>query len=151
MARHIPASFFASVRIIMKAIRYILILLLLSCVLKAAAQTTGPSAQPATRHHLMPVPASVRFNPGRLSIGKSFNVAARGKVDTRLQSAIDRAVRRLEGRTLMEFQRGLASDANTATLLVETQGPGKVVPAVDEDESYSLEVSDRQAVLRAPT
>jgi hexosaminidase len=51
----------------------------------------------------------------------------------------------------MEFQRGLASDANTATLLIETQGPGKAVPSVDEDESYSLEVSDKQAVLRAAT
>jgi hexosaminidase len=138
-------------RIIMKAIRYISFLLLLSCVLKVAAQTNAPVAQPVTQHHLMPVPASVRFNPGRLSIGKSFNVAAGGKVDERLQAAIDRAVRRLEGRTGIEFQRGLASDANTATLLIETQGPGKAVPSVDEDESYSLEVSDRQAVLRAQT
>jgi hexosaminidase len=135
----------------MKAIRYISILLLLSCVLKVAAQTTGPSAQPVNQHHLMPVPASVRFNPGRLPIGKSFSVAARGIVDDRLQAAIDRAVRRLEGRTGIEFQRGLSGDANTATLLVETQGPGKAVPSVDEDESYTLEVSDRQATLRAQT
>ncbi|HEV2912997.1 MAG TPA: family 20 glycosylhydrolase [Pyrinomonadaceae bacterium] len=135
----------------MKAIRYISILLLLSCALEAIAQTNGPGAQPPTQHHLMPVPASVRFTPGRLSIGKSFNVAVRGKADARLQAAVDRVVRRLEGRTLMEFQRGLASDANTATLLIETQGPGKAVPSVDEDESYSLEVSDKQAVLRAAT
>lgn len=135
----------------MKAIRYISILLLLSCVLKATAQTNVPGAQPATQHHLMPVPASVRFNPGRLSIGKSFNVAARGKVDGRLQSAIERAVRRLEGRTGMEFGRGLSSDADNATLLIETQGLGKAVPSVDEDESYSLEVSGRQALLRAQT
>jgi hexosaminidase len=51
----------------------------------------------------------------------------------------------------MEFGRGLSSDATTATLLIETQGPGKAVPSVDEDESYTLEVSDKQAVLRAPT
>jgi hexosaminidase len=51
----------------------------------------------------------------------------------------------------MEFRRGLATEANTATLVVETQGPGKAVPSVDEDESYALEVSDKQAVLRAPT
>lgn len=99
----------------------------------------------------MPVPASVSFNPGRLSITKSFKVSARGHVDARLQSAIERAVRRLEGRTVMEFPRGLAGDASAATLVVETQGPGQRVPSVDEDESYTLEVSDKQALLRAPT
>jgi hexosaminidase len=99
----------------------------------------------------MPVPASVRFSPGRLLITKAFTVGVRGRADERLQAAIDRMRRRLEGRTVMELQRGPASDANTATLLVETQGPGKTVPSVDENESYSLDVSDRQAVLRAPT
>lgn len=99
----------------------------------------------------MPVPASVRFNPGKLSITKSFTVSARGHIDARLQSGIERAVRRLEGRTVLEFPRGLAVDAATATLVVETQGTGKRVPSVDEDESYTLEVSDKQAVLRAPT
>jgi hexosaminidase len=99
----------------------------------------------------MPVPSSVRFNPGRLPITKSFTVGTRGRADERLQAAIDRMLRRLEGRTVMELQRGPASDANTATLFIETQGPGKPVPSVDEDESYSLEVSDKQAMLRAPT
>ena len=99
----------------------------------------------------MPVPASVRFNPGRLLITGSFAVAARGHVDDRLQAGIERAVRRLEGRTVLEFRRGLAGDASAATLLVETLGPGQRVPSVDEDESYTLDVSERQAVLRAPT
>ncbi|HEV7377171.1 MAG TPA: family 20 glycosylhydrolase [Pyrinomonadaceae bacterium] len=139
----------------MRARKYIPIILLLSCVLNAAAQTTESGTQsiaaPATQHHLMPVPASVRFNPGRLLITKSFTVGARGRTDERLQAAIDRMLRRLEGRTGMELQRGPTSDANTATLIIETQGPGKAVPSVDEDESYSLEVSDKQAILRAPT
>ena len=139
----------------MRARKYIHIILLLSCVLNAAAQTTGSGTQslasPLAQQHLMPVPASVRFNPGRLPITKSFNVGTKGRADERLQAAIDRMRRRLEGRTGMELQRGSTSDANAATLMVETQGPGKAVPSVDEDESYSLEVSDRQAVLRAPT
>ncbi|HYY57537.1 MAG TPA: family 20 glycosylhydrolase [Pyrinomonadaceae bacterium] len=135
----------------MKAIRYLSILLLLSCVLRVAAQDAAPNTQALTRHNLMPVPASVRFTPGRLPIAKSFTVAARGHMDGRLQAAIDRVVRRLEGRTVMEFQRGLTTDANTATLVVEAQGQGKALPSVDEDESYALEVSDKQAVLRAAT
>ena len=112
---------------------------------------TQSMASPMSEHHLMPVPASLRFNPGRLPINKSFNFGMRGRTDERLQAAIDRMLRRLEGRTGVELQRSPASDANTATLVVEAQGPGKPVPSVDEDESYSLEVSDKQAILRAPT
>jgi hexosaminidase len=136
----------------MKAISYVSILLLLSCVLKIGAQTGGANASlVATRHNLMPVPASVRFNTGRLAITKSFTVAAKGYVDDRLRSGIARAVRRLEGRTVLEFPQGLAADATPATLVVECQKPGQTVPSVEEDESYSLEVTDRQAQLRAAT
>src|SRR5205085_4632249 len=72
-------------------------------------------------------------------------------VDERLRAGVDRMLRRLEGRTVLELARGLGADATGAKLLVETRGPGKTIPAVDEDESYTLEVNERQAVLRAPT
>ncbi|HEX8500078.1 MAG TPA: family 20 glycosylhydrolase [Pyrinomonadaceae bacterium] len=133
----------------MKAYRLVPALLLLSFVLQsAAAQAPAPAV---TRHNLMPVPASVRFGAGRLAVDKSFTVAAAGAVDERLRAGIDRAVRRLEGRTVLEFARGLAADPARATLVVEARGPGKAVPAVDEDESYTLEVTERQASLRAAT
>jgi hexosaminidase len=136
----------------MRAIGYVSILLLLSCALKTGAQTGGASAAPAaSRHNLMPVPASVRFNPGRLAVNKSFSVAAKSYVDDRLRSGIARALRRLGGRTVLEFAQGLAADAVPATLVVECQKPGQAVPSVEEDESYSLEVTDRQATLLAPT
>nr|MDQ3804929.1 family 20 glycosylhydrolase [Acidobacteriota bacterium] len=38
-----------------------------------------------------------------------------------------------------------------AALVVEAGGPGRAVPSVEEDESYTLEVTERQAVLKAPT
>jgi hexosaminidase len=47
--------------------------------------------------------------------------------------------------------RGLASDAASATLVVEAKGPGRAIPSVEEDESYTLEVSDTQASLKAAT
>lgn len=130
----------------MKAIKHLLLVLLLSVAPRAAAQTAAP-----VQHQLMPVPAAVRFNQGRLPITSSFTVATRGHSDDRLRAAIQRAARRLEGRTVFEFRRDLAGDATSATLVVETQGPGKAIPSVDEDESYTLDVTDRQAVLRAPT
>src|SRR5947209_4153568 len=135
----------------MKLRQHISAALLVSCVLRVCAQTAGPNTQPANQHHLMPVPASVRFNPGRLAITKSFAVAARGHSDERLRAGIARAVRRLEGRTVLELPLEPSGDANSAALVVECKGPGMTVPSVDEDESYSLEVTDKQAVLRAAT
>jgi hexosaminidase len=131
----------------MKALKLISILLLSSFIPSAAAQTPAPAA----RHNLMPVPASVRFGAGRLAVDKTFAVAAAGHVDERLRAGIERMLRRLEGRTVLELARGLSADAAGARLLVETRGPGKPIPAVEEDESYTLEVNERQAVLRAGT
>jgi hexosaminidase len=125
--------------------------LTLLCAAAAAAQTGGSSPAAPTRHQLMPVPASVSFGEGRLPVTKSFTVAARGHRDARLAAGVERMLRRLEGRTVIELPRGLAADAASAALVVEAGGPGRAVPSVDEDESYALEVTDRQAVLRAPT
>jgi hexosaminidase len=124
-------------------------ILLLICAFSVSAQNAGAAV--ATRHNLMPVPASVRFNAGRLAVGKSFSVAAGDHADARLRAAVERFLRRLEGRTVMELPRGLAADASAASLVVEAAGPGKSVPSVEEDESYSLEVTDKQATLKAPT
>jgi hexosaminidase len=117
----------------------------------ATAQTANTQAAVAPRHNLMPVPASVRFNAGRLPVGKSFNVAVRGRADARLQAGIERLLRRIEGRTVMELPRGLAADASSATFVVESKGAGRAVPSVEEDESYTLEVTDKQATLKSET
>ena len=131
----------------MRTRTYLPLILSLICAVSATAQTAGSAVQ----HNLMPVPASVRFNPGRLLVNSSFTVATRGRGDARLQAGVDRFLRRIEGRTVMELPRGPANDAAAATLVVEAGGPGAAVPSVGEDESYTLEVSDRQAVLKAPT
>ena len=99
----------------------------------------------------MPVPAAIQFQTGRLKIDASFTAATAGHTDARLEAAIHRAARRLEGRTGFEFSRALSSDRSSATLLVECKGPGAAVPSVREDESYSLDVSDKQAVIEAAT
>src|SRR5215831_16484346 len=111
-----------------------------------------PSAQPAARkHNLMPTPAVLRFLPGSLNIDSSFNVAVDGFSDDRLRSTIDRACKRLGNQVGFEINRKVSTDSATATLVIKCQGPGKSVPAVDENESYWLEVSTRQAILNAPT
>ena len=127
------------------------IALLLMCSVRIGAQQIE-SAQPVSqRHRLMPVPAAIQFLRGRLKIDASFTVAMDGHTDARLEAGIYRAVRRLEGRTGFEFSRVPATDSQTATLLIQCKGPGSPVPSVKEDESYSLDVSDKQAVLKAAT
>ena len=58
---------------------------------------------------------------------------------------------RLSGRTGMTLAPSLASNDSQATLLVECAQPGKTIPALDENESYQLTISDRQAQLKAAT
>src|SRR5215813_6843841 len=130
----------------------------LSVLILLAWFARGANAQ-EPRHNLMPTPAEVRFQSGRLgglAIGKSFSVAIRGHNDQRLESGIDRALRRLEGRIGPELRRGLATDPGTATLVIECREAGQSVPSLNEDESYSLEVpsgvrSDGRATLKAAT
>src|SRR5262245_53649341 len=127
-----------------------ILILMIPLAWGANALAQGAIAQ-ERRHNLMPTPADARFQPGKLAVEKSFSVAVRGHNDRRLEAGINRAVRRLEGRTGMEMRRGLVTDAESATLAVECREAGQSVPSLNEDESYSLEVSDRQATLKAPT
>src|SRR5262245_10922240 len=126
-------------------IKFLILFLSLAFVaLPGAAQETKP-------HNLMPTPASLRFQSGKLAVNSSFIIAVKGYSDARLLAAINRMTRRLEVRTGLSFARGLAGDAATATLVIQCQSAGKAIPAVDEDESYSLEVSNSQAVMNAST
>jgi hexosaminidase len=110
------------------------------------------TAQERTRqHNLMPVPASITFENDRLAVDQSFKVAVRGHSDARLQAAIARFIKRLEGRTVLSLAPGLAPDDQTTTLIVNAQDPGLDIPAVGENESYHLDITSRQALLTAPT
>jgi hexosaminidase len=125
----------------------VVIALLLLGALTVSAQPVTADLSP--QHRLMPVPATVRFQSGRLNIDSSFRAVVDGYSDARLQAGIHRMTLRLERRTGMDFTP--PSDSKVAGLLIRCGGPGKTVPSVDEDESYSLEVSDSRALLNAPT
>ena len=125
-------------------LQFVLVSVLLSTVSVSAQE-------PAPKHNLMPVPASVEFKPGRIVIDKAFTSAIKGHSDARLQAAVARFVKRLEGRTVLTLAPGLALDDQAATLLIKCDGPGKEIPAVGEDESYQIDTTGRQILLSAPT
>lgn len=125
--------------------------LLLLGVYDIPAQESGLSELRVSRRNLMPVPASVSWKTGRLQVSKSFAVALKGQTDERLKSYVFRIMRRIEGRTIFEFSREFSASAENAQLLIETQSTGKPIPSVGDDESYTLEISDKQAKISAPT
>ena len=103
------------------------------------------------RRNLMPVPANVSWKSGKLTVTKNFSVAVKGQTDERLRNYINRVMRRMEGRTVLELSRNLSNDAANASLLIETQSTGNAIPKLGDDESYNLEISDKQAKISAPT
>jgi len=78
-------------------------------------------------------------------------VATKGYADDRLRASITRMTRRLAGRTVITLPLDLAVDESTATLVVQCERGGNPIPSLNEDESYNLEITDRQARLVAPT
>jgi hexosaminidase len=120
--------------------------LIITCVVVVSAQ------EPSTpKLKLMPVPASVTFHKERLAVDSNFRVATRGHSDARLQAAIWRFIKRVEGRTVLTLPSSLAPDDQVTPLIINTQGPGKDIPGLGEDESYRLDITNRQAILSAPT
>ncbi|HEU4796227.1 MAG TPA: family 20 glycosylhydrolase [Pyrinomonadaceae bacterium] len=120
--------------------------ILLICGSLTFAQERAPY-----QHNLMPVPSSVKFDNERLAIDESFKVGIRGHSDARLQGAVERFKKRLEGRTVLSLAPGIALDDQMATLIVHAQGPGSEIPSLNENESYRIDITQRQALLSAPT
>lgn len=107
-----------------------------------------PEMLPDTRW-LMPVPAERRFRPGRLAVTPQFTVAAVQYTDDRLERAITRALTRLNHRTGLGLDIYHRAPAGEATLTIACQRQGNAIPAMDDDESYTLTVDGNGVRLRS--
>jgi hexosaminidase len=105
---------------------------------------------------VVPVPAEIHLGGGQLAITRDFSVALTGQSDERLRAAVVRSLRRWEQRTGLTFARtaagplAFATDAAQATLVIDCKAASPAIPQLGDDESYSLEVTPAQIVLRAP-
>jgi hexosaminidase len=139
----------------MKIANYLQLALLLtfapSIVPRVPAQQPAATVSERRQLNLMPVPASVQLQPGRLAITNAFSVATPGFADDRLRGSIARMTRRLAGRTVITLPFDLTGAESSATLVVQCERGGSPVPSLNEDESYTLEITERQARLVAPT
>ena len=110
----------------------------------------GGSALHSQTDALMPKPVSVQPGEGWLAITGSFRVALSGYQETRLERAAHRFVNQLSRFTGIPYLDGVTTDASAATLVVHCVHAGEPVQTVGEDESYTLDVTPRQAQLNAP-
>jgi hexosaminidase len=109
----------------------------------ANAQVSTPS--------LMPVPSSMQMGTGQLLVDTSFSVGIGSAHDPQLQRAVERFLTDLRRQTGMPPQDLSVGDASKATLVISAEHPGKEVQELNEDESYSLEITSSGAKLAAPT
>lgn len=106
---------------------------------------------------IMPRPATMKFGPARLVVTASWKVCLVGVDDPRLRAGLARALRRIEERTGLAFARStnadyaLATPGTAAALVIECRTPGRAIPVLEEDETYTLETSPTQVTLVAPT
>jgi len=123
----------------------------------ASAMILGSLAIPAVAqaqqasfvNTLMPQPSQLSAQQGRLAITSSFTIATDHFHDARLDAAIARTLGRIGTQT--SFILPLAASATSATLTVSVDGAGQAVQSVDENESYSLEVTGSSAHIHAAT
>src|SRR6266436_6759570 len=138
----------------MKAAKYTTLVLILTYAfnLPGLAQPSRASSEMTAvgQLNLMPVPASARMQAGRLPIASNFSVMVKNYTDERLRAGIRRMMTRLAGRTVLSFPAELATD-ESAALVIQCERAGEAVPSLSENESYSLEVTGKQARLSAPT
>src|SRR2546429_5076279 len=124
----------------MKTVKYSKLVLILTYALTLTTplKAQGPSAAATApaQLNLMPVPSAMQAQAGRLPITASFNVAVKNYSDDRLRAGIGRMLNRLAGRTVLTLPTGLATDENTATLVVQCERAGETIPSLNENEGY---------------
>ena len=93
---------------------------------------------------LMPPPAQLTAGSGRLALAPGFSASADKFHDDRMDGAIAWAMERLRTQT------GVAP-GGSPELVVSVDGAGEPIQGLDEDESYSLDITGQGAHLHAAT
>lgn len=112
------------------------------------------SAQENNTFNLMPVPASLKINSGKVLIDQRFRISVIGNANERIYAGASRFIRCLSNKTgIFLDKQGYVTrkDSNNirATLLIKIHRPGKL--KLGEDESYSLKTNAAQVLVEAET
>lgn len=120
-------------------------------LLFSSIQMTAQTTQPTFNNTLMPQPAKLTAGQGGFVITSSFTVSAPQFRDERLDAGIQRMLHRLEYQTGVPIAKDIKKDPAGASLVIDVKSAGGAVQSVDEDESYSLNVTSSGAKLEANT
>lgn len=121
-------------------------ILIVVCLLGAFA-----SADTQPELNLMPMPAQVQLETGRLRIDRSFSVGIVGQTDSSSAKAVQLFLDNLARQTALPRLGLKVGDRPDAVLLVRVEQSRRLLPELGEDESYSLEISPSRATLNAAT
>jgi len=129
----------------------VFLVFLAALFISSAQAMSSESSTPGFVNTLMPQPSQLATQEGRLVLTPSFSAATDHFRDARLDAAIARTLGRIENRTGIPISKSPATDATSAALVLSVDGAGETIQSIDEDESYSLEVTPSSAHLRAAT
>ncbi len=129
-----------------------LALVALALVLAGAPAWAGgvPAALKQSGLDLMPWPAHISLQKGRLTLTPQFDISVTGDPGDRVYHAATRVLKHLQHRTgifLDQHRVTTRSNDPKADLVIRVQRPG--VLKIGEDESYRLTITPQQAVLTA--
>lgn len=108
------------------------------------------AAQAPVTRGLLPVPRTLEWQSGRLALDSTFRISLQ-RADPRLVAGAGRFLDHLERRTGVRLSHLIGRDSATATVVIDARRTGTAVPALEEDESYRLDVTKDGIVLRAAT
>jgi hexosaminidase len=114
-------------------------------------QTTPPGPAPRFVNTLMPQPSHLSTQEGPLTLTPAFAAITDHYRDARLDAAMALSLNRLRTQTGIPFPTSPPAATTSGALVVSVDGPGETIQSVDEDESYSLEVTPSGARLHAAT
>jgi hexosaminidase len=115
-------------------------------MLAASASPKLFAAEPA----LMPLPVKVQATAGKLAINANFVVETVGAANARLAPAVRSFLARVSRQTGVMYAPVPPAPADARRLVIDCAG-GPEYPALGEDESYTLDVSDAEARIKAAT
>jgi hexosaminidase len=104
------------------------------------------AAEPA----LMPMPVTVQAAPGKFAVNANFVVETVGGANARLEPAVRAFLARVSRQTGVLYAPVPPALADARRLVIDCAG-GPEYPALGEDESYTLDVSDAAAGIKAAT
>src|ERR1700722_20261143 len=111
----------------------------------------GQAQTPANfTNTLRPQPAHLSVEAGELKLTPAFTTVSDRFHDARLDEAIGRALLRLQSQTGLQIATAPAR-GSAGTLTITVDGPGEAVQSLDENETYSLQVTGSGAHLQAAT